>query len=115
MLWLTDVRLSGTRAPGELGRVINQTTSSSDSAHVVIEIATASADATTATTLERIKILPTSNSMSRDGRSYIFHVKAFNADGVDIRVDLEYDISKTDEPDRLCVRFNWVGAVKDIL
>ncbi len=95
--------------------MINQTTSSSDSAHVVIEIATASADATTATTLERIKILPTSNSMSRDGRSYIFHVKAFNADGVDIRVDLEYDISKTDEPDRLCVRFNWVGAVKDIL
>lgn len=100
------------------GHLTNQT-NSSDIAHAVAEIATVSAspgaDAATATAPERIKIHLAGNLMSRDGRFYIFHVEAFTADGADIPVDLAHGITKNDEPNGLCGRVNWLGAVKDIL
>ena len=118
VLWLTDIRLTGVHVPTWLGHLTNQTTST-DIAHVATEIATASAspgtDVATATAPERIKIHPAGNLMSRDGRFYIFDVEAFTADGADIHVDPLHGITKNDEPNGLCGRVNWLGAVKDIL
>lgn len=111
-----------------------QTASSSEIAHgaVVTEISTASAGAGNAAAPEWIKIVPVGKVTTRDGRYYIFDAEAlaarFNADGIDIPVDLDHGISKNDKPaavgwvkelaakpDGLYGRVDWLDAGKEVL
>ncbi|QFS97568.1 Mu-like prophage I protein [Labrenzia sp. THAF191b] len=111
-----------------------QTASPSDIAHgaVVTEIATAGAAAEMAAVPEWIKILPAGKVTTRDGRFFIFDAEAlaarFNADGIDIPVDLDHGISKNDKPaavgwikemaakpDGLYGRVDWLDAGKKVL